>query len=492
MKNPLPFTTAVVAISLIARATADTIYSNLQDTVIPTDFTGVFIDVDGNSNWDINPFFGGVGVANSAAFQPVRTSAGNLGTLQNFAVGSSIDVSGIFATGYGGSQDHLGSTYTAGLEGYLGFRLAGNYGWMRVIFTGNTAGAVVKDWAYDNGGAAIIAGRVQQSAVSAGTQLVTLSPGSGESFTLGSLITDTAGNINSLLKTGAGTTTLAGTSTYSGVTGISNGKLIVNGNIASSSATTVSSGGTLAGAGTVGVLTVDAGGFLSPGDGGQIRVRQSLLPVRQLLEPDKRLVQVLGGQLMAQNLKPRRQRVAAGLARQYERVGLQADLLRAHDLVGARIFQDALLMDARRVRERVLADDRLVGLHRDAGDRRQQPRGGGDLLCLHIRVDAKLVCALAQDHGDLFQSGVAGALADSVDRNFDLAGAVHDRRQRVRDREAQIVMAMDREDRLPDVLHALSQLRDAQAPFLRHGVADGVGDVDRSRAGRDDRLDHLA
>lgn len=267
MKNPLPFTTAVVAISLIARATADTIYSNLQDTVIPTDFTGVFIDVDGNSNWDINPFFGGVGVANSAAFQPVRTSAGNLGTLQNFAVGSSIDVSGIFATGYGGSQDHLGSTYTAGLEGYLGFRLAGNYGWMRVIFTGNTAGAVVKDWAYDNGGAAIIAGRVQQSAVSAGTQLVTLSPGSGESFTLGSLITDTAGNINSLLKTGAGTTTLAGTSTYSGVTGISNGKLIVNGNIASSSATTVSSGGTLAGAGTVGVLTVDAGGFLSPGDG---------------------------------------------------------------------------------------------------------------------------------------------------------------------------------------------------------------------------------
>ncbi len=253
--------------TLIVPATADTIYSNLQDTPIPTDFTGVFIDVNGDTNWDINPFFGGVGVANSSAFQPVRTSAGNLGTLQNFAVGSSIDVSGIFATGMGGSEDHLGNTFTSGQEGYLGFKLAGNYGWMRVVFTGNTAGAVVKDWAYDNTGAAIITGRVLQSAVSAGTQLVTLSPASGESFTLGSLITNTGGNINSVLKIGAGTTTLAGTSTYSGVTGIDNGKLIVNGSIASSSATTVNLGGTLAGSGTVGTLTVNAGGILSPGNG---------------------------------------------------------------------------------------------------------------------------------------------------------------------------------------------------------------------------------
>ena len=267
MKNPFPFSTTLVAMSLIVPATADTIYSNLQDTPIPTDFTGVFIDVDGNSNWDINPFFGGVGVANSAAFQPVRTSAGNLGTLQNFAVGSSIDVSGLFATGMGGSQDHLGNTFISGQEGYLGFKLNGNYGWMRVVFTGNTAGAVVKDWAYDNSGAAIITGRVQQSAVSAGTQLVTLSPGSGESFTLGSLITNTGGNINSVLKTGAGTTTLSGSNSYSGVTGISNGKLIVNGSIAASSATTVNSGGTLAGSGTVGTLTVDSGGILSPGNG---------------------------------------------------------------------------------------------------------------------------------------------------------------------------------------------------------------------------------
>ena len=267
MKNPFQYSTALVAMALIVPATADTIYSNLQDTPIPTDFTGVFIDVDGNSTWDINPFFGGVGVANNTAFQPVRTSTSNSGTLANFSVGSTISNSNIYSIGMGGSQDHLGTTFTSGQEGYLGFRLNSNYGWMRVVFTGNTAGAVVKDWAYDNSGAAITTGRVQQSAVSAGTQLVTLSPGIGESFTLGSLITDTGGNINSVLKTGAGTTTLTGTSTYSGVTGIENGKLIVNGSIATSSATTVSSGSTLAGSGTVGALTVNSGGILSPGNG---------------------------------------------------------------------------------------------------------------------------------------------------------------------------------------------------------------------------------
>jgi hypothetical protein len=32
---------------------------------------------------------------------------------------------------------------------------------MRVIFTNSTSGAVVKDWAYDNSGAALVTGNVQ-------------------------------------------------------------------------------------------------------------------------------------------------------------------------------------------------------------------------------------------------------------------------------------------------------------------------------------------
>lgn len=80
--------------------------------------------------------------------------------------------------------------FVAGSEGYIGFKLDGvNYGWMRVIFTNNTGGAVVKDWAYDNSGSALVTGNVLQSAVSGGAQTVTLTSASG-SFTLGTAITD--------------------------------------------------------------------------------------------------------------------------------------------------------------------------------------------------------------------------------------------------------------------------------------------------------------
>ncbi|MES2660955.1 MAG: autotransporter-associated beta strand repeat-containing protein [Verrucomicrobiota bacterium] len=265
MKPKSRFLQGCMAVALTVPAVADTIYSNLLDTPIPTDFTGVTLSIDGGT---INPFFGGVGVANNNLFQPVRSGAGNLDPLSNLSVGSVIDVSDIFSTGYGGSQTHLGTTFTAGQEGNIGFKLNGtNYGWMRVVFTGNTSGAVIKDWAYDNSGQAIVVGRVNQSAASGGAQLVTLSPGTGESFTLGSMISNTGGNTNSVLKTGAGTTIINQSNTYTGATTVSNGALVINGNISTSMLTTVTSGASLSGSGTTGDLTVLSGGTLAPGDG---------------------------------------------------------------------------------------------------------------------------------------------------------------------------------------------------------------------------------
>jgi autotransporter-associated beta strand protein len=136
-----------------------------------------------------------------------------------------------------------------------------------VVFTGNTSGAVIKDWAYDNSGSAIVVDRVTQSAPSAGTQTVTLSPGSGESFTLGSQITNTGGNVNSVVKTGAGSTTLTGINNYTGSTTVDQGLLVVNGNISTSSLTTVNTGAAVGGGGTTGNLLVSTGGTLAPGTG---------------------------------------------------------------------------------------------------------------------------------------------------------------------------------------------------------------------------------
>ena len=256
---------ALLSIAL-APLRAAVVYSGLQNLGIPTDIagTGIYLDLDAvltgtddNSppaDWDINPFYGGVGVANSPAFQPVRDGAGNMAPILGLAVGVQVDVTRLFSTGNGGSDTHLGTQFTAGQEGYLGFKFTTNaatgpyYGWMRVVFTGNTAGALIKDWAYENGGGAIVTARVAQSAAVASAQVVTLSPGTGESFTLGSALTNTGGNINSLVKTGLGTAILSVASSHTGGTTVNGGVLGVHADSALGVATggvTISNAATL-------------------------------------------------------------------------------------------------------------------------------------------------------------------------------------------------------------------------------------------------------
>ena len=248
------YSPALLVIPMTMSATADTIYSGLLNIPIPTTLTGVYLDVDGPngwnnsdtspaSGWDLNPFFGGVAVANSPDFQPVRTGTGNLAPIVNLAVGTTVGNGSVFSSGYGGSQTHLatipsGTLFGAnGTEGYLGFKLTatGNYGWMRVVFNGDdSVPAVIKDWAYDNSGGGIATGNVWQNGA-----VFTLDSAFG-SFSLGSQLTGP----NSLLKTGAGTTTLTNANLYTGATTVSAGTLAVGaaGSLNASSGVTVAAG----------------------------------------------------------------------------------------------------------------------------------------------------------------------------------------------------------------------------------------------------------
>ena len=289
MKAKYRYSTGFVALTLLLPAAADTLYSNFQNLTIPATFDGLYLDVDGTNGsstdmqtpvagWDINPFFGGQAVANSPAFQPVRLGTTSLSTLANLEVGDVVGVGNVFSTfqqsgggaGYGGSETHLGSSFIANTEGYLGFRLNDNYGWMRVVFTDNASGAVIKDWAYDNSGTAIVVGRIQQAAAVGNTQLVTLSPATGESISLGSALTNSGVGgsvVNRVEKTGLGIASLTGNNTYSGGTILSNGTLLVNNTSGSGtgSGAVVVTGGTLGGTGSIaGAVTLN-GGTLAPG-----------------------------------------------------------------------------------------------------------------------------------------------------------------------------------------------------------------------------------
>ena len=231
-------------------AKASVIYRGLQNIAIPTDFTGVYVNIDTGmtafaefTGWDINPFFGGVGNANSASFQPARTGTTNGDPIAALGAGAMVNGSLHFSTGDGGSSSHLGSgtnQFGIGQEAYMGFRFttdsgAGpDFGWMRVVFTANTPGGIIKDWAYESGGSAIQTGGVLQAAPVAGVSVVTLSGGAGKSATLGPLPANAGdGNTIRVVKTGAGTWTLSAMPDFSTLIA-SDGVLNVNTGAASS------------------------------------------------------------------------------------------------------------------------------------------------------------------------------------------------------------------------------------------------------------------
>ena len=284
MKPKYLATTSAVGLVLALPAGADVIYSNLKDIAIPATFAGVYLDVDtGNwntninapqSGWDINPFFGGSVLWNSPGFQPVRNGTGEMDAVLNLAEGTTVGGGSVFSTftqgpggenpggpGYGASETHMGNgvgQFVSGSEGYIGFRMAGgNYGWMRVVLTNNTGGALIKEWAYENSGASIGVANVKHSG-----STVTLDSVTG-SFTVSSAIIDTGGAIN-LTKTSSGTATLTGTNTYTGTTTVSNGTLLVNGSNTGTGSVTVDAAATLGGTGSLGGA-INVSGVLSPG-----------------------------------------------------------------------------------------------------------------------------------------------------------------------------------------------------------------------------------
>ena len=99
--------------------------------------------------------------------------------------------------------------------------------------------------------------------------------------------------------------------------------------------------------------------------------------------------------------------------------------------------------------------------------------------------------ARVQQHHDLLERRVAGALADPVDRALDLARARLQAGERVRDGEAEVVVAVDRQHDVAQPGHELVEPAEERRVLLRHRVADGVGDVDRGRALVERDLDDL-
>jgi hypothetical protein len=191
-------------------ARAAVTYSGVVNIGIPTSFNGVYLNLDtpigidpndpvegtdidpvpdvdfgytiGYSepaDWDVNFFFGGIGIAYSDTFNPfVDDSVAQGSQILNVAIGTNIQSEAASRTlgvnSFGGSgrpnggsgESHFDtptlnnatySAFTPGGQGYIAFALDTDdngtddqFGWMRVTLTNDGTPGTVHDWAYSD------------------------------------------------------------------------------------------------------------------------------------------------------------------------------------------------------------------------------------------------------------------------------------------------------------------------------------------------------
>jgi len=164
-------------------ALSEIVFSGDRNIAIPTNFDGVYINIGNGqsgsspvSGWDLNPFFGGLFIANSPNFQPVRIGDDCEDAIIRLAPTSVIGGNLTYSSDWGGSgaeggQGHLGSgplQFADGKSGYFGFKLVSEeadplYGWMQVVLTENGANGRIQSWAYETSGGSILVGVTGQN-----------------------------------------------------------------------------------------------------------------------------------------------------------------------------------------------------------------------------------------------------------------------------------------------------------------------------------------
>ena len=252
-------------------ALSEIVFSGDRNIAIPTNFDGVYINIGNGqfgsspvSGWDLNPFFGGLFIANSPNFQPVRIGEGCEDAIVRLAATSVIGGNLTYSSDWGGSgaeggQGHLGSgplQFADGKSGYFGFKLVSEeadplYGWMQVVLTENGANGRIQSWAYENSGGTILAGVTGQSSqqVVSGVQAPVNASNAGDAILLGANGKITfddgtqqgsfSGKIQGdgeIVIQGAGGLSLSGTNTFSGTASVLGGSkltLTINENIGS-------------------------------------------------------------------------------------------------------------------------------------------------------------------------------------------------------------------------------------------------------------------
>ena len=168
----------------------------------------------------------------------------------------------------------------------------------------------------------------------------------------------------------------------------------------------------------------------------------------------------------------------------------RANVRGVENLVGVARLQHAILMDPGGVREGVGADDGLVCLHVHTGDAAYEVARPRELLRDDAGVRVELVAVHLDGHDDLFEGGVAGALAKAVYRALDLRCTVLYARERQRRRHAEVVVGVYADGHVLDAAHVVREALDSRTEVVRQLVSRRVGNVHDGGTGVYGRLYH--
>ena len=135
------------------------------------------------------------------------------------------------------------------------------------------------------------------------------------------------------------------------------------------------------------------------------------------------------------------------------------------------------------VSERASPNNRLVRRDRHVANLAHGLAGAPDFVVIDASVHVHNVFAHFDRHDHFFQRAVAGTFTNAIHCPFYLTRAGVDGGDGIAHSQAQIVMGMHGDDGFINIWHAIVQTGDDAGELKRHGVADGVRDVDGSGSG---------
>ena len=232
-------------------------------------------------------------------------------------------------------------------------------------------------------------------------------------------------------------------------------------------------------------LDVVSGSTVGTGQYHDVIICHLLLLVSQFQEVFVNLVQLLAIQFHSVHAQAMAKGSTSATGSQYDGIVIDTHFLGVHNLISGNVLQHSILMDTTTVGKRILTHNGLVGLNGHVHQRTYHTAGGINLCGVDVGFNTQVGMGL-ENHGHLFQTGVSGTFANTVDGNLHLTGTIEHTGNGICGCHTQVVVAMGRQDAcsgrksvymLIEILNLLAIFIGSAETCCVRNVADGCSSL---------------